>query len=207
MKISTIILISLTILFGYQSEINAQKDYSIRIGIGTVAIDHGYYINFNSSIPLIRTLEIQPSFSYANTFTQDMQLDPLDLVENDFYKDKLSNSYQSDNNCNLGIIDLCLVFKPFELSRSDLQKKHELFIGVGYGFKHYIQAFITTKKTDSGDFISDYRFNIDKTFDSTFLFGYNYKIKNKISIGTKIETQSFDEYLTIFTGFSIGIIL
>lgn len=204
-KINVCFLISMLLL---SLLTNAQNRCSIRLSMGTADFSNGYHITVSGGIPIVKSLELSPSFSYANTL-------PIDYINNSAFSDFHSSYYVSwsvpdpdmelsNYGYSLGAFDLNLIFKPFELLHNNLSDKHELFLGAGYGFKHYIQSRIYYDDWGGSMVLQSFGYKINSGFTPSFSLGYNYKIGDKCSIGVKGELIGFDGEFATLLGVQTG---
>ena len=131
-------LLFLLFLFIISNNIVAQKGVSIRVNSGLVSeyeMPDGYYFSFDVGIPIIKSLEIAPTFSYymvssntkMHTYMNNYSIAPSDGLNGFNYSD------------TSGIIDLMLIFKPIELL-SVTNSKHDLGLGISLiGFGYHTQ--------------------------------------------------------------------
>lgn len=113
----------------------SQENISIRVNSGFVSeyenVD-GVYFSFDIGIPIIKSLELAPTFSYymvSSNINEHTYLDDFSVLP----RENLNGFQYNDTS---GIFDLILIFKPLELF-SISNPKHDIgfgagLIGIGY---------------------------------------------------------------------------
>jgi hypothetical protein len=189
------------ILFIVVSNVEAQDGLSIRVNSGLISefeIADGYYFSFDVGIPIVKSIEFAPTFSYymvssntkEHTFMNNYSIAPSDGFKGFNYSD------------TSGIIDLMLIFKPVELF-STTSRKHNLGLGlsvIGLGYHTQLRTNVNDGIIDSfsyyqGSYIS---YLHAKVF-------YNYRFTETISSGLILGTQAGNyPYFGVQFGLNVG---
>nr|WP_321407088.1 hypothetical protein [uncultured Carboxylicivirga sp.] len=189
-------------------KLQAQQKWAIRGSFGSAsginAVD-GYFYSFDVGIPLFKSLEIAPTFSFVSTI-------PSYDIENSWNarnNTTLSSFDGSINQTNyggdlMGSASLLFLFKPFELFKNSNLAKHELAIGTGIGFKSYSttrSVYDLNGDVELIEFGNQTNQSIEPYYGKVF---YNYHFSDQFFAGLVAGLDGYDAEATALFGFQIG---
>jgi len=186
------------------------RRFSIKTNFGVSsrykAID-GYQFSFDFGIPIIKSLEISPTFTFMSSL-------PKAYHENGW--DTYSGVYtgwsndgpmvESTSGDIVGSVDIVLLFKPFSLFNNPKLKKHELALGGGYGLKSYAMTRAQYEITDPTYELVGFSTKTNVGFEPYYAkIFYNYYFTETIFSGLTASINSYDgEGIALF-GVQFGI--
>ena len=177
----TLVLIIFLIIY---NNLAAQNNLTIRVNSGVVSeieIADGSYFSFDIGIPIVKSLELAPTFSYYLVTSNKKEI----TYHGDLsYSNNFHKGFQYSDTS--GIIDLMLIFKPSDLFL-DTNSKHDLRLGIGLiglGYHTQLRSNINNGIVESfsyyqGTYIS---YLHAKAF-------YNYNFTNNIFLGVIAGTN------------------
>ena len=200
-------------LFGffYFVNLNAQEKMSIRANAGIASranVMDGYYFSVDFGIPLIKSLELVPTFSFASML-------PNTHLSNYWNQDSQQPSYgvpyggprqEFEHGDIMGSISLMLFFKPFDLVNNEQLDQHELMIGAGYGYKTYtiLHAEYDILGTDYQ--LTNFGYKSSNGWEPYFAkLSYSYTFKKDLSIGLVVGLDGYDGEGVLLTGLQFGV--
>lgn len=191
--------------------LNGQQKWNLRASFGAASgssIVDGYYFSFEIGIPIIKSIQLTPAFSYA------------DMLPNTYFSNgwDASNPFpyssvpvggpikESVSGESLGSISLLLVFLPFDLFKGEKLKKHELMIGAGCSFNSY--TMVGTRYFIQGDDYEVLSFSLksNKAIEPFYCkIGYNYLFRDNLFIGFVAGLNGYDGEAELLTGIQFGV--
>jgi len=191
--------------------LNAQKDFSIRANAGIasgVKFVDGYYFSFDIGIPIIKSLEIAPTFSCASMI-------PNTFMYNSWHETYGQPTYgvpiegprqEQEYGDMLSSLSILILFKPFDLIKNDRFAKHELLIGAGYGYKSYTMVS-SQYDLDNGDYeLVGFSYKSNHGFEPYYgKIGYNFLYKANQFFGVSIGIDGYDGEAELLAGLQFGV--
>lgn len=188
-----------------------QLSWNLRSNAGIVsgvkAVD-GYYFSFDIGIPIVKSLQIAPTFSYASML-------PSTYVDILLWKIPETSSYSVNyvspvngelSGDHIGSVSLLLMFIPTDLGSSEKPRKHELMIGAGLSYNTYT---VWNTSFDNPDTDSDLRKIALKSNGTIepyyFKLSYNYYFKEKLSLGVVASLNGYDGEAVLLAGGQFGV--
>ena len=105
------------------SSVNGQQKWSLRSNAGIASgsnIVDGYYFSFDIGIPLMKSLEISPTFSNASMLPNTFIYNGWNTNTGASYGVETGGPRQEQEyGENLSSISLLLLFKPFDLMKNE----------------------------------------------------------------------------------------
>lgn len=203
-----IVIIALILAF---NTVNGQQKWSLRTNAGIASgssIVDGYYFSFDIGIPLIKSLEISPTFSNASMVSKT-------FIFSDYFRtNKIAPSIVKTGDINidqtsgdnLSSISLLLLFKPFELMKNEKLKNHELIIGGGISYNSYTKIWALFEVLENENTLVSYGVKSDVAFEPYyFKLSYNYLFREKLFLGFVAGLNGFDGEAEFLTGVQFGI--
>lgn len=196
----------------FSQEIENSKIWKDKPGFrfgGGMLIDKegGYGLFVEFSIPLIKSLEMAPAFTFATTF--DTEFNSNSFIKNDvFFSSQSTSTVETkDLNYMLSAIDVNMYFKPFDFFNSEKMKKHQLLLGGGLGFRHFIKNFVfINQNINTGQYeLSGINQKINGEIGTNLAVQYNYFVNKRLSVGAKFLTILFDGEGTSLLALQAGI--
>lgn len=189
---------------------NAQHPWAMRTSIGTAsginAVD-GYYFSFDIGIPIIKSIELAPTFNFFSTI-------PSNHIDNSWNRDFAGamDSFegipdkQHYSGDVMGSMNLLLLFKPFDLFNHPMLAKHELAIGAGVGLKSYSTVRSTYENMGNDyqlqAFGAESNLSIEPYYGKVF---YNYHFNDKFFAGAVASLDGIDAEAVALFGIQLGI--
>ncbi|QGY46854.1 hypothetical protein GM418_25300 [Maribellus comscasis] len=189
---------------------NAQEKCSVRTSIGTAsgidAVD-GFYFSFDIGIPLVKSLEISPTFNFFSTL-------PTERLNNGWNRNTGALMYSLPEGDRMhysgnimGSMSMLLLFKPFALSGNlKLKRRHELAFGAGLGIKSYASVRSTYESNGAHSELialgAKSAWTIEPYFAKAF---YNYHFANRFFAGVVASLDGFDGEAVALFGVQFGI--
>lgn len=205
----SIYLLLLTLVGFLPFNSNAQNPWAVRTSIGTAsginAVD-GYYFSFDIGIPLLKSVELAPTFNFFSTI-------PADHIDNSWNRDfpGAMNSFQGNQDKEhysgdvMGSMNLILLFKPFALFNNPNLDKHELAFGAGVGLKSYatVRAIYENIGSDYQlkEFGAESNLSVEPYYAKIF---YNYHFNQKFFAGAVASLDGFDAEAVALFGVQLG---
>ena len=205
----TSMLVFLVLAF---NTVNGQSKWSLRANAGIasgVKIVDGYYFSFDMGIPLLKFLEIAPTFSSAS------------MIPNTFFSGSWNSTSQlpsyavpiggprqdQEYGDNLSSISLLLQFKPFELLKNEKLKKHEIIIGAGISYNSYTKVSIQYEINGNDYELTRFSVKSNRAFEPYYgKLSYNYLFKENLFGGFVASLNGFDGEAEFLAGLQFGII-
>jgi len=178
------IIITIQFVFLFANYSFAQKQYSLSTSVGFAGaykIVEGYNFGFDIVIPILKSIEIAPTFNYIS-ISPNKSLRIIkyshDFPEPSIITDDIEKAnYQT----SLGSASLLIYFKPFDLVKKTGYRKSELGIGTGFGMKSgYMIRLQTDENGDVWAYQADTGF---KALPFLLKVYYNYQITEEVFIG------------------------
>jgi len=190
-------------IYGY-----SQNNWSVRTngGYASSSNSNGYYFSFDIGIPIIKSIELAPTFTYSSRLPNN-KINDAWLQSNGNYG--LTSGDQNstiENGENSGSISLLAIFKPFDLIKSDRLKRHELMVGAGYSWCSYTKFF--NQYTINGNQFEPVGIQISsvRRFEPYyFKLGYNYLFRENLLSGIVISANGFDGASEVLVGLQFGV--
>ncbi len=204
--------ISVTIIaFFICISLNAQQKWSLSsnagIASGTEAVD-GYYFSFNFGIPLFKAIELSPTFSNASMLPKQSIYRDWNITDGLTPKPVPIEGYGNEHESieSLSSLSLLLLFKPFELIRTDKLKQHELIFGTGISHNSYIIIKEAFQKT--GNLYELNRLSLQsnrKVEPYYFKLCYNYLFAENLFLGITGGIIGYSGEAELLAGLQFGV--
>lgn len=186
---------------------NAQGKWSIRTSFGTAsgndAVD-GFYYSFDIGIPLIKSLELSPTFNFFSTLPTNRMDNSWNEYSPIFSQKKGDKNHYSGDI--MGSMSLVLLFKPLAFSDNPKAQKHELAFGAGMGIKSYATVRSTYEKTGMNyelvELGAKSAWTVEPYFAKVF---YNYHFSDRFFAGPVASLDGFDGEAVALFGIQLGI--
>ncbi len=199
--------ISFIVLFN----VNCQNRWSLRanggIASGVKFVD-GYYFSFDIGIPIARSLEISPAFTYASmvslnymsaSWTEDFNQPDYGVPDNGPKREK-------EYSDNLSSISILVIFKPFELFNNPKLEKHEVFLGTGVSYNSYTEVWARYRIEGSGYDLTGFGMMSNSTIEPYYCkIGYNYLFKKNLLLGFVAALNGYDGEAEALLGIQFGV--
>jgi len=162
----------------------AQKQYSLRTSAGFAGaykIVEGFNFGFDIGIPIIKSIEIAPTFNYVSIAPNKS----LRIIKysNDFPEPSIitGNLEKGSEQNSLGSASILVYFKPLDWLKDSGNKKSEIGIGTGFGVK---SGYMIRVQTDNNGDVWAYQADTGFSFLPFFLkVYYNYHLSNQVFVG------------------------
>lgn len=185
----------------------SQSKWSLRTNGGyAYGYTEGYYFSFDFGIPIIKSIELAPTFTYSSRLPNTVISDMWMQSNGNYGLSSSEPNSTAESGESSSSISLLLFFKPFDLFKGKKFEKHELLLGTGLSYCSYIK------------FGSGYRLNgtiYEPTAISTRsnrefapYYGkiqYNYLFKENLFAGIVMGLNGFDGEAEILTGLQFGV--
>jgi hypothetical protein len=208
-NMNKIFLVLTSILLTFNT-VSGQKKWSIRTNAGIASgknIIDGYYFSFDFGIPLMKSLEISPTFSNASMLPNTFIYNAWDFsTGTSFGVETEGPRQEQEYGENLSSISLLLLFKPFELMNSEKLRQHELIIGTGISYNSY--TMISSRYyVDENDYeLTNFSVKSNRGFEPYYLkLNYNYLFRENLFFGFVAGLNGFDGEAELLGGLQFGI--
>ena len=197
-------------IVAFNATVNGQEKWNLRVNAGVASgaqIVDGYYFSFDMGIPIMKSLEISPTFSNASML-------PNTFIYNDWSR-TAGASYgvepegprqEQEYGENLSSVSLLLLFKPFDLMRNEKLKNHEFIIGTGISYNSY--TMIQSRfEIDEGDYqLTHFSVKSNRDFEPYYIkLNYNYLFRENHFLGFVASLNGFDGEAELLAGLQYGI--
>jgi len=178
----------------------AQNSICIRTSAGAAGFGNpldGYYFSFDIGIPIIKGLELAP------TFTNCSNISHRDVSYYWTYNEGVETTIKPDDYLSGNILstyELYLIANPFKWIRNPKLNKVDIGLGIGYGlkaYKHYVYSFIG--KDISG--IQE-NFGTRQNFSAKFFYNHHYK---KFFLGFIVGIVDLSQDANSIIGLQFGV--
>jgi len=195
-------IITLIFFIVSNQTIKAQDSLYVRVNTGFAGyftpVD-GYYFSFDLGIPVVKGIEIAPTFTFETN---------QNFKEIDFYLNNWENTQDIENEKKInsgqisGLVELYVFVKPLTYIKNKKITQTDFGIGVGYGFTFYSKNNYFFE--ENGNLISvKNQSGRGKSFSAKTY--YNYHIKNYfIGLVFGINSFYFDDPISTF-GLQFGV--
>lgn len=202
-----LMLISMILAF---NTLNGQQKWSLRTNAGIASgssIVDGYYFSFDIGIPLIKSLEISPTFSNASMLPNTFIYNYWNLTTGPSYGVETGGPRQEQEyGENLSSISLLILFKPFELMKNEKLRKHELIIGTGISYNSYTMISSQYDINMSDYELTKFSVKSNRDFEPYYMkLNYNYLLKENLFLGFVAGFNGFDGEAELLAGLQFGI--
>ncbi len=204
-------LIVIIVLILSESVVTGQNKWSLRTNAGIASgndVIDGYYFSFDIGIPLLKALEIAPTFSNASMLPERTISYIWDKTYNSFTNNNPEEKPNSERESakNLSSLSLLLNFKPFELMKSEKLKNHEFILGAGISYNSYTiikEAFQKNGNDYELSWVSVYS---GKKVEPYYCkLSYNYLFKENLFVGSVAGINGFDSEAELLVGLQFGV--
>ena len=188
--------------------IYSQSKWSLRTNGGYARSSNstGYYFSFDIGVPIVRSIELAPTFTYSSRLPND-KINDVWLQSNGNYGLSSGDPNSTvENGENSSSISLLVIFKPFDLVKNDKLKKHELMVATGYSYCSYTKFF--NQYTINGTVFEPIGIQVSsiRRFEPYyFKVGYNYLFKDNLFSGIVVSSNGFDGASEVFVGLQFGV--
>ncbi len=186
----------------------SQSKWSLRTNGGFAASSsaNGYYFSFDIGIPIIKSVELAPTFTYSNRTPNTLITDFWVKSNGNYGLTSSEPNHTIEYGENSSSISLILFFKPFDLLKSEKLKKHELLIGTGlsyssftifneqYNFNGSVVELVAMQVASKNEFVPYY-----------CKLEYNYLFKKNLFAGLVFSANAFNGEAEILTGLQFGV--
>ena len=192
------------------SNLRAQDNFSLRVNAGVTGASTsigGYYFSFDFGIPLLKAIELSPTFTAAKIIPETHIYNSWGNGTGVSYGVPLEGpKTEFENGSMFTSISLLVLFKPFELIDNEELARHQLIIGAGYGYKSYVQIASGYEISGGQYDVTRFSYKSSNGFEPYYAkVGYNYKIKSNLLAGIVTGLEAYDGEPELLLGIQFGV--
>lgn len=124
------------------SNLTYSQDTSLTTGAGFAGYGNpfdGYYFSSNINFPIIKGVDLSPSFIFLSNNTNYNKVTYYWNTFND--EQYIINENKSSGNKSSGLFELFLIIKPLKYIKNDKISEIDFGIGTGYGLSIYSEIY------------------------------------------------------------------
>ncbi|MGB0836605.1 MAG: hypothetical protein ACPGRE_00785 [Flavobacteriaceae bacterium] len=198
----------LILIFTIQFSSAQEKLWKLNLNIGPSFIEEpadGFFIATEVGIPLSGVISIKPNFTYASTVrTSGVYAEWNEKREEPLFAEQTDLKGTENGGLNFTSTNIMIEFNILGSNYKDKQKKNNLAIAVGVGYKSNVESTINYYTINSSDpyYIST---ESDSGFGMNIILSYNYLFKNNIYTGVNASIDGLMGSGGALFGATIGI--
>ncbi len=197
MKKNKIIFIVLIASFTFLQASAQKVNFRSNIGFaGYGSPVDGYFFSFDIGIPIIKSIEIDPSFS----FYSHIKNKEISYIQND--SETVTTISESIGGYLAGDMQLFININPFKWFKNEKLSKTDFGMGAGYGIKVFSDYYYAYNNNS----VTSIRTKAGVTGSLSAKMFYNYHINNYF-IGAIIGIKELDDEGISIIGLQFGISL
>ncbi|PWJ33675.1 hypothetical protein [Sediminitomix flava] len=180
---------------------NAQSDWSLRTNAGSLIGEKGYYFSFDIGIPIVKGLELAPTFMSSSRISQDFLY--ANWSESDlFYSVPEKEEEGQEITKNVSSLSLLLLLKPLDWLSNWKSKKHEILLGGGVSYSRYTMLSSRYNGEDLVSLGGKVNSGIEPYY---FKVAYNYLFTESLFGGLVFSSNGYDGDAVTMLGLQFGV--